>query len=403
MRTRTTTYKDIQNALSWKGYDSSSTQQSNYVSYDRDFHKKTIVDQVTENYWTLLRNGDFLPINAVTIETYTQKVEPSGGVTEVSPIGKPPPAQVKYMGSWDPRVIGYPLKPAPTLVSSEVDEAVILALSRAKSPEFDLLTFLGEWKETQALLTHNADRLRSVWNGTAYRAFKREVARARRGKRQYNAQRAMRDLSSLWLEARYGWRPLIGSMEDALKALAKKQQTAIASSSGKVVVSLDDSDSAYHTLVASASSTYVTSFRRTGTATVRAKVYHRSNMSAVGFNPIVSAWELTRLSFVADWFVNAGNWLTAVSPRVGYGHLGTSVSIKMEYTDVYDSVHDGTSGWSDQGRVGLNTIGIITYSRAAYTGIPLPSLTLNLDWAKGIDLAALALTMFTDVGRILKL
>lgn len=387
--------------LHWRAYDSSSRLVGDNVSYGLDSVVKEISDTVTPGYFSKLRNSEFLPINPVSIKTTEHMVLPFGNSSTWS-LGAGPTAPVLYSGQYDPRILSYDYAPVYTPPSSDIDAAVIKALSKAKSPEFDVLTFIGEWRETMELVKKQGNRVRSLVNGTALRAFKREVARARRGKRAYNPARAYKDFGSLWLEARFGWRPAISSIESALKALSKNRNLGLTSSSGRVVTDFSGDNLPDH-LESYPHAEYVTQHERTGSCTIRAKVYHRSNMSNWGFNPVVTAYELTRFSFVLDYFVNAGKWLTAVTPRVGYNQLGISVSVKIVTHDLYTSKHTGTNGWSTVSTDGLESIRTWHYQRFEYDSIPLPSFQPNLNTAKLVDLFFLALTMQKDVAKVLKL
>lgn len=146
---------------------------------------------------------------------------------------------------------------------------------------------------------------------------------------------------------------------------------------------------------------YTEVVERKGTVKYRAVVFHRSNMSRIGVNPIVTAWELTKYSFVIDWFVDIGQWLQAISPVVGYNQLGVSLSWTVQTTDHEKSTVVGQSGWTLDAGMMDRKITRHDYTRQNYTEIPLPSYLNKLDYLKDIDLATLALQSLAGVSSTL--
>jgi hypothetical protein len=127
-------------------------------------------------------------------------------------------------------------------------------------------------------------------------------------------------------------------------------------------------------------------------------------MSAIGANPFVTFWELTRFSFVIDWFIDIGSWISAITPRVGFEGKGVSVSATMSITE--DDVVNvtGIGPWTYVMQPGGMHRKINRYVRYDYSsGFPLPSIQVNLNRFKVLDLVALAIQCRSDVFRILRL
>jgi hypothetical protein len=398
-RTRSTSSAATPTTLNWYETHNGGSTFPGYVSYQTDASSKTIVDDVTPGWYALMKSGGFRPINTCIITTDRQRVvSPFSGTVSNAPID--PAHPVIATGSFNPLACGYPMFGSFTPDGGDVDSVVIKALEKAKAPDWDLLTFMAELPQTASLLAKQYHRFNGIARAIARRAFRRETRRSRRKRRPYDPKQALLDFSSLWLEGRYGWRPLLYDIESICKALRKKAKRKISrrNATGSFTISGDMTHRLSETPLH-----YDTVGTRTGTCKVRAVVFHSSDMSPIGMNPLITAWEVTRYSFIVDWLIDIGAWLQAISPRVGYNELGISVSTVVDYKDTYVTSgvvranHTGSAG----GGVFEHTVK--QYHRYKYVGIPLPSIQVNLNKFKVIDLIALALQGQRDVGKILKL
>lgn len=164
----------------------------------------------------------------------------------------------------------------------------------------------GNFAELTALLGCKRDRRREKYHS---RLLKHVRAQARREKRPV----AFTDVSNLWLEYQYGWRPLITDVFGSVELLAEHH--------------LDNDYTKWKSLrvsdrrernVSTSQSYYIQ--RVNAVHTVKFGAYFRYKTSVPGIaskagltNPAEVAWELLPFSFVADWFVNIGDWLTAIT------------------------------------------------------------------------------------------
>jgi len=57
------------------------------------------------------------------------------------------------------------------------------------------------------------------------------------------------------------------------------------------------------------------------------------------------AWELTRLSWVIDWFWGVGRWLSAIKPNPRIDYLGNSVSQVLTEERIYSVKDPNSSGY----------------------------------------------------------
>jgi len=404
-RTRSTVdFSITQGPYSWVATRKNGTIASTLVTSDVWKRTRSIVDNVTPDYLGKLSRGEFLPINEVTISTVEEKYTSvhSGTDSIKNWAGAASTAIVTYAGANNVFISGATL-PAFTISQSDIDAVVIKAMAAAKQPDWDLLTFIGEFPQTVKLIAKRIRGVNRIAKRVARRASRRELRRSRRKRVDYDPNQALKDFLELWLEARYGWRPLVYDIQSMIKALKHKSLLSIQRKSAKLTVPV--TASAGPAVSDNTNFKYTLNRTRVGSVKLRAVVFYKGDMSPIGFNPVITAWELTRYSFVVDWFINIGGWIQAMSPRIGYDQLGVSVSTVADYYE--SAVQVATEGSAHTWSVGLTDLTYIntvkTYHRWSYSGIPLPSIQVNLNPLKIIDLIALALQGRGDVARALRL
>lgn len=193
------------------------------------------------------------------------------------------------------------------------------------------------------------------------------------------------------LELRYGWRTLLYDLIDLQKVLnnlddnrqrfrestgstLNEQEVTLASWSmggaGSVPVTVTDD--------------YTIGLRGTVVADIEPPKF--------AFNPIVTGWELVPFSFVIDWFLNVGRWLSSLSFLVlqsqHYAAAGWRITVERTVT-VGTPVKN--SGWTIQCSGTGN--GRYVYTKRTPTTIPLsPLVSVNLNVSKVLDVLALILT-----------
>lgn len=416
-RTRSRTDYDVTTSHWWYDKDRNGVVKATYNYPSRNYKTKVIVDTTTPGYYEKLSEGEFLPINEVEIVT-TVQTQTAGAGTNSLKSNPAPPASAKQEG--EVYYLALPIMPAVTIDTATVDNVVINAIAKAKTADFDVLTFLGEFHDTVRLfretvsgITHIGLRVAANARRRADRKVLRQhIAELRkRGivwkgrKIPVPARRATQteyvtEFNKQWLKARYGVRPLLYDFQAVASLLSEKHANLIARKAATLTKPL----SATATKVESYSSIrYDNTTTRTGSQRYRAVVFYKDNQSRIGANPVITAYELTRLSFVFDWFINVGGWLKAMSPREGYTELGVSVGVVSEYNDVTTSVvSEGTGhAWSIGQSGSSQTINVMKYQRFPYTGVPLPSINVNLNPAKVLDLIALVVTNRRRIFRAL--
>jgi hypothetical protein len=147
--------------------------------------------------------------------------------------------------------------------------------------------------------------------------------------------------ASAWLEYRYGWKPIIYDVADicdAYRAQARRAEPirVTARSGWKSVVKTDN---LFHPSIPGLTSldlrqtaTYDCSVNSGVIYTIDDPARHNAVGTSFGVSlrDVPSAiWELMPYSFVVDWFLNVGDWLTAINPRPGVTVEGSWTTKKV--------------------------------------------------------------------------
>lgn len=222
-------------------------------------------------------------------------------------------------------------------------------LQRLRDSDFNVGVTLIEAGKTTAHVTNTAKRLvqsyrllrrgnirgfLNVLNADLNGRSNRQLQRAARIRGPINREIA----SSLWLEYNYAWRPLLSDVHNAAHALANvlsrrtddlritgynKQVETYRTSNFTEIRDGEGYTDSYHEDCEVAHNVIITA--RSISPELRVA-------SAIGLdNPLLVAWEVVPFSFVADWFIPVGTWLSTMSAPTGFkltsGMYGKRVKI----------------------------------------------------------------------------
>jgi len=190
----------------------------------------------------------------------------------------------------------------------------------------------------------------------------------------YNPKRGWRrvtDFGDAWLEFHFGWAPLVGDIYNCIDILATSPNPNPFTVKGKAV-------NFHHEYYQKGGSPFFEVYSRQINGRVRAKcgvtiavrnatTYTASRMGIV--NPASVLWEVIPFSFVVDWFVNVGDFLSQWTDFIGldinYPWYGWTMVANSEY-----SYHYNNPGLIGQ-RVNKSTL----HSRRI---LGIPSVTLKI-------------------------
>nr|QIS88030.1 MAG: maturation protein [Christensen virus] len=206
---------------------------------------------------------------------------------------------------------------------------VTSAFAKINSGEWDMLTSLAEAKETVKFI---ADKLIAA----AKLLLKLRHPSAFLGKPKDIVEKA----SSNWLEYRYAIMPLVYEVEDiasALENLGRLYNKVSSKSTSEHEESIDDGwQKDFDEVLVSYS---VTIKRRYDPSTILS-----ATDQMVGFNPLVTAWELVPFSFVVDWFINVGDLLAATTSIPDYCDQGATLGINVRRSASYRMENETSCG-----------------------------------------------------------
>lgn len=217
--------------------------------------------------------------------------------------------------------------------SSDRDVAIAQSFANVDESEIAALASLGEMPET----------LR--WIASIYLRFNRLLSmllgKRLKKKRKKNGS-VIDGVSDYWLEFRYAIRPLVFEMQQALTAL----QAAIQKNSRKTARGWNRDIQAPKTTLEMIESpleflwpvVHVQTYQHNYRAGVLYNIESDINglLSVWGLDqPLEAAWELTRLSFVFDWFFNVGDIISSWSINPSLRVLTNWVVESHSFIDIY--------------------------------------------------------------------
>jgi ribosomal 50S subunit-recycling heat shock protein len=309
----------------------------------------------------------------------------------------------------------------PSYLSSLGDSALVKAHRKLMAGDLSLGEDLGEIRETIQMLKNPlngmrqfliADRRRNLKLlkkllkfVKARKKAKKKLAKSliRYGKRTGKA--AVNAAANDWLELRYGFRPLVMLLGDLVEEAKKKDREAFDASKIRSARSKDERSESYRnsgTAAAVGGTVKYVSNTHDYTAGYACIQYTQTNPSStadlLGVSPRFwpeTMWELTRLSFVVDWLVGIGPWLSTLRYTPEITVLGNTVGYKLKRdvlayaTNFYTGMGDQPDGHPLNGDASYT---FESYTRAVNVSTPLLPVFRTgdiLDLAKTIDSIAL--------------
>lgn len=247
-------------------------------------------------------------------------------------------------------------------------------LAEANSGSFDLLTELGESRETVGYLF---GLLRSVVDLVA--DFSLAIARAKKQPGKAAAVIAT-EVASLWMQFRYAVMPISYSIDDALVTLTSRFVEYQTYRQGEE-----------ETLELPEISGWACEpIKITNRGYLKDRFLSDHKLRGLKLNPFATAWELTPLSFVVDWVLNVGDLLSALVQPKNIGQRAAQFSSQIPLGTSVRITHPDHTGWMD-----LN-IGIY-HARPInpYGHIGL-NLEANMSWKRWLDAVSLSWLLSKD-------
>lgn len=327
------------------------------------------VGNSTPDYYRKLKSGSLLPMTSFSqFEVKGEILDTSYETNRDSYSSWPEPHWWSYdKRNWASIAWSFVESDLSSVSIPDANYLVQAAAANIYSSGWDALTFALELSKT-------VDMFRNFLS--KYGPVLREV----------NAKQ----LADAYLEARYGWRTLIYDLKDIMKAInsvddGRKRYKEVChdmdfDSNVQSSVSLGNWSSCIPTC--KIETNYTISTRGTVMADI--------TPPKIQLNVPITAWEVTRLSFVVDWIVNVGQFLEAMSFLALSAKYvaATGVLVIGNRTVTANPVtwkagyHGGYINWSSSCTA--------SWTIRTPTSVPtIPLIRLRLDALKVADLAAL--------------
>lgn len=288
--------------------------------------------------------------------------------------------------------------PGDESVTNAINLAVTRAKAKVTSEAILLGATLGELRETRNMFISAASRLRHF--GTYAHRYLDELSKSR----SYwdKAGKLIGTASDAWMEMRFGWRPFVAEAQAFYKALQglsnfAERQTFRAGEN----LHYENSDRVSWRQDSSMTWWFDRSVKEDHS--IRAGVLCEQRYGGVpdtwGLTKIPSVvWELTRLSWAVDYFLNIGDLIAAYTPDTLWTPMASWVTIKSKREAKVS--HNGFDAplWSIYGDAPSRTTVTTEYRRLID---PTPTIAHKLpkflaDRAKLLDIACLTRTSATQ-------
>lgn len=264
------------------------------------------------------------------------------------------------------------VKPSP-FFTFEVDSGVVTeCLAKANSGTYDVLTEVAELPET---LRYLFGLIRSAIG--IVKNFKQKMAELKKrwARENWPERRVADATASLWLQWRYAIGPILYSIEDIKKTL-EQMGRVFAKFKARQVIDVSMPDQGDYKFSGSATADHRCLIKRSYSP----ENLIESLIDVLGLNPIATAWELTTLSFVVDWFVNIGDLITAISGHDSSDDANCTYSVKTTVRGSYVNSNDHKI-----------TLNVTSYKRIVIDPYAHLGLSLNFDLTFKQKLDAIAL------------
>lgn len=213
--------------------------------------------------------------------------------------------------------------PEPTTMQDLLNEA----LKGMVDSKFNLLTSIAEFRKTAEHLASTATRLTQAVKDVKRGRFSRAASRL--GIRTPKGASRSKTWASNWLEYKYGWMPLILDAYGLAEYLATRMRDEAPIFMSRKRRSA--SEKLPDTTGFDRHSVFRVDFRRRDQQEVRQQVciYYQvdfgrlADLKRIGLlDPGATFWESVPFSFVADWFLPIGDWLSLANAWQGLIYKG---------------------------------------------------------------------------------
>ncbi len=299
----------------------------------------------TSGFHQILRSGGFLPCNAFEYSTktalasrgwslYRESYQAGRWSVEESRIGP--------FGDTSFDVASITDGPTASQIVSLDNQTVIELRKRLKDMSVNVAQVLAERNKTAETVAKAARTIAEMvialkkgdLGGAAGAAGAHVGYRKKRSHAGKHALDPGVAAANAWLELQYAWKPLLMDIHGAAQALAKAKYRPLRGTCSATKVLTTDRQR-YVTRSPTVTDVIVTkgTTRLRYTCIWEVSAPAMPDFTGMGLtNPAELAWELLPYSFVVDWLLPVGDWLSSLDATVGLSFSDGSRSIKTEIT-----------------------------------------------------------------------
>lgn len=261
------------------------------------------------------------------------------------------------------------------------------ALKRLKDQKVNLGVAFGERAETAELIAHSLGRIVRGIKAAKHLDVKGLAKALALDTSRVGKLKNVKKPFELWLEAQYGWMPLLSDVHGAVTVLKERDRQNpkryIVSVYAKAKEKFQEEFGPYNWSGVYSGGRLAMYNRRDIVDQCRVSLHYYldnpflASLASLGVtNPLDIAWELLPFSFVADWFLPIGDYINVLDATLGYIFKGgdatgvrrvsgkwftTGPAVGYKHYQMEYSLSDGTYRQ-------------FKMSRDIYTGSPTPDL-----------------------------
>jgi len=291
----------------------------------------------------------------------------------------------------------------PYSISTVIDIARTRCMANVAKPDFEGLVTLGEIGQTLRYLKNPLSTGLKLASTLERKMLGLQTTARRRGRSE---EKIRKNLADLHLEITYGFKPLLKDVFGILEQLRPKlkpyapRETARANENRAYTDSWTSTESV-------GGINYTAQYAYEEELVVRPYILYEHltqptpldnwgiSLSAIP----ATAWELVPLSFIVDRFVNIGDMISAITPRVGIRNLATGYTVKTTRKltrKVSNFVVPSQSYIAERDGSGMDTLIEEAYYRYPDIGVPTLALTDITSLSRDVGLLTTLLSLTTQ-------
>lgn len=251
--------------------------------------------------------------------------------------------------------------------------------------DFNAGVFLGEGHQALSMIGNAATRIAKALRYARKGNFSGAASALTKGTNRYVPPRRVG--ASNWLELQYGWLPLLMDAKNGAEFLAHQMNVPL-----EHVVRV--STSLNGKITNGWSPAYYKSTRCYTRKSIKATLREKDVIALSGLtDPLSVAWELLPYSFIIDWFIPIGNYLSARG--LSQSLSGTFVTSTKQYEEMKGlAIKPERKDWEFGAGADVYSHRKVTFSRSISTTLPVPRpsvkpLSQVVSWKRAANAVAL--------------